>query len=145
MAGLCEGGNESADSLKAICKIVFCAGIGCVRQQSTIQIRCSVSMLTVQVIVNKYVSNRLNPLHISSTMFRNSSHSCHYRRYRTYRLWRPRSVPNSRYQIRYEGAKNPLHSAAVVVTFWENSDYRRYVSRSLKFRYSWVHCVDPRL
>ncbi|KAJ4445086.1 hypothetical protein ANN_06885 [Periplaneta americana] len=71
-------------------RTVFCAGkfvrrvfviIG-----STTQIKCSVSMLTVEVNVNKYVSNRLNPLPISRQyVFPNSSHSCHYRRYRTYR------------------------------------------------------------
>ncbi|KAJ4428403.1 hypothetical protein ANN_24423 [Periplaneta americana] len=37
--------------------------IGCVRQHSTTQIKCSVSMLTVEINVNKYVRNRLNPLH----------------------------------------------------------------------------------
>ncbi|KAJ4433724.1 hypothetical protein ANN_16035 [Periplaneta americana] len=52
---------------------------------NTNQIKCSVSMLTVEVNVNKYVSNRLNPLPISQQyVFPNSSHSCHYWRYRTY-------------------------------------------------------------
>ncbi|KAJ4450835.1 hypothetical protein ANN_02266, partial [Periplaneta americana] len=54
------------------------------------KIKCSVSMLSVEVNVNKYLSNCLNPLLIKKKeshqyVFPNSSHSCLYRQYRTYR------------------------------------------------------------
>ncbi|KAJ4450244.1 hypothetical protein ANN_01663 [Periplaneta americana] len=57
MACLCEDGNEPPASLIGICKQIVrrvFVIIGCVRQHSTTQIKCSVSMLTVQVNVNKY-------------------------------------------------------------------------------------------
>ncbi|KAJ4431076.1 hypothetical protein ANN_19670 [Periplaneta americana] len=53
--------SETSDELNftTVVRRVFVI-IGCVRQHSTIQIKCSVSMLTVEINVNKYSTTILN-------------------------------------------------------------------------------------